>query len=212
MGELRDYRAWHDAYDTPGSPLHRRLQVVIDLLGRALDARPAGPVRMISLCAGQGADVLAVAESHPRGPDLVGRLVELDPANVSVARERIAALGRDGLEVVEADAGRSDAYAGAVPADLVVACGIFGNISLAHIERTVRFLPSLSAPGAHVVWTRHPREPGVLDHIQEWLAAAGFTNGELVVDDAAAWGVGAAELTGAPQPFRAGEELFTFIR
>ena len=144
---LRDYHDWHDDYARPGSSLYRRLQVVLDLLGDALDALPAGPVRVVSLCAGQGADVLTVAEQHPRGRDLVGRLVELDPRNVAAARDRISAAGLDGIEVVEADASVSDAYAGAVPADLVVACGIFGNISLDDIERTIRFLPSLSAPG-----------------------------------------------------------------
>ena len=91
-------------------------------------------MRFVSLCAGQGADLLAVAEHHPRGRDLHGRLVELDPRNVAVARGRIEELGLEGWEVVEADAGRSDAYAGAVPADLVVACGIFGNITDADIE------------------------------------------------------------------------------
>jgi len=162
---LRDYHDWHDDYARPGSSLHRRLQVVIELLGRALDVLPAGPIRVVSLCAGQGVDILTVAEQHERGRDLMGRLVELDPRNVAAARDRISAAGLEGFEVVEADASRSDAYAGAVPADLVVACGIFGNISLDDIERTIRFLPSLCAPGAHVLWTRPPREPGVIELI-----------------------------------------------
>ncbi|MGH9273797.1 MAG: SAM-dependent methyltransferase [Acidimicrobiales bacterium] len=209
---LRDYHDWHDDYSRPGSSLHRRLQVVVELLGRALDALPAGPVRVVSLCAGQGADILTVAEQHPRGRDLEGRLVELDPRNVAAARDRVSAAGLVGFEVVEADASDSDAYAGAVPADLVVACGIFGNISLDDIERTIRFLPSLSAPGTHVVWTRHPREEGVIECIGTWLDESGFERDALVIAEDATYGVGSAHLIGASRPLPSGEQLFTFIR
>jgi hypothetical protein len=209
---VRDYLDWHDAYDEPGSSLHRRLQVVIELLGRALDSQPPGGVRFVSLCAGQGADVLAVAEHHPRGRDLHGRLVELDPRNVAVARGRIEELGLEGWEVVEADAGKSDAYAGAVPADLVVACGIFGNITDADIEGTISFLPSLCAPGAHVLWTRHPRVAGVIESIEAWLRVAGFASDTVVLADDLTYGVGAAHLVEAPRPFEAGVHLFDFVR
>lgn len=209
---MRDYLDWHDAYEQPGSPLHQRLQVVVELLGAALDTAPPGAVRVVSLCAGQGADVLAVAQHHARGGDLTGLLVELDARNVARARRRIDDLGLDGLEVVEADAGRSDVYASAVPADLVVACGIFGNISERDIERTVRFLPSLCASGARVVWTRHPRQPEVLDRIQGWLEAVGFESERLVVSEEQGYGVGLAHLMAPPAPYRPGEPLFEFIR
>ena len=209
---MRDYLDWHDGYERPGSPLQRRLEVVIDLLREALDATPPGPVRVLSICAGQGADVLAVAETHPRGRDLEGRLVELDPRNAAVARQRIGELGLVGLDVLEADAGRSDAYDGAVPAELVLVCGVFGNISDADIERTIRYLPSLCAPGASVLWTRHPRQPAVIDRIQGWLEAAGFDNDRVVVPDDGAFGVGAAHLAAPPDPFRPGEQLFDFLR
>lgn len=209
---LRDYVAWHDAYRDPDSRLSLRLAVVIELLGSALAAAPPGPVRVLSLCAGQGDDVLTVAERHPRGGDLTGRLVELDRANASAARHRIATLGLPHLEVVEADAGSTDAGRGAVPADLVVACGIFGNITLADIEGTIAALPSLCAPGAAVLWTRHPREPGVLDAIGAAFDAAGFRLERLVVDDEQAFGVGLHRLVRPPDPFEPGLRLFTFVR
>ncbi len=34
-----------------------------------------------------------------------------------------------GVEVIAADASMTDAYVGAVPADLVLLCGVIGNIS-----------------------------------------------------------------------------------
>ena len=117
-----------------------------------------------------------------------------------------------GIEVRTADAGTTDAYDGAVPADLVVACGIFGNVSLDDIERTIRTLPSLCAPGAWVVWTRHPREPGVLPAIAEWFEASGFERQALVVDDDAWFGVGLHRLAAEPAPYTPGQQLFTFVR
>ena len=209
---MRDYVAWHDEYGEPGSRLHQRLQVVIELIGQALDGSPPGPIRFVSLCAGQGHDVLSVAATHPRGRDLTGRLVELDPVNATAAAARIEELGLTGIEVRTADAGTTDAYEGAVPADLVVACGIFGNVSLDDIERTVRALPSLCAPRAWVVWTRHPREPGVLPAIGEWFEASGFERQALVVDDDAWFGVGLHRLAAEPEPYTLGQQLFTFVR
>jgi hypothetical protein len=209
---VRDYVAWHDAYGVPGSPLRQRLEVVIRLIGDVLDRAVPGPCRFVSLCAGQGDDVLTVAGTHPRGADLVGRLVELDPVNAAAATGRAAELGRDDIDVVVADAGSTDACAGAVPADLVVACGIFGNISTDDIERTVRAFPSLCAPGGWVVWTRHPREPGVLEAIERWFDESGFEREAMVVDEGQHWAVGLHHLVADPTPFVPGRKLFTFVR
>lgn len=209
---LRDYEAWHGAYDRPGSPLHLRLLVVCDLVAAALDTAPPGPVRVLSMCAGQGRDLVTAAARHRRGPDVTGRLVELLPANVAGARARIAAAGLTGLEAVEADAGVSDAYAGAVPAHLVLACGIFGNIPDADIESTIAFLPRLCAPGAEVVWTRNPQDPTILDRIDDWFRAAGFAPGARVVPGDRSFGVGTARLTADPLPYEPGRLLFRFTR
>ena len=212
MGEIRDYLSWHEDYERPGSSLQRRLVIVIRVIRRALEELPPGPVRVISLCAGQATDLLGALDGHPRAPDVTGRLVELDPRNVEVARRRIGELGLgDRLEVVEGDAGRSDAYVGAAPAHLVLACGVFGNISDADVERTIRFLPSLCAPGAWVLWTRHPRDPALFDRLQGWLVDSGLEPVELEVAADSTFGVGANRLVADPPPLVAGQPLFTFI-
>jgi Putative methyltransferase len=209
---LRDYASWHDDYDRPGSALHLRLLVVQDLIASALDELPPGPVRVISMCAGQGRDVIGAARRHRRGRDLTGVLVESDARNVAVARKSIEQAGLDDLTVIEGDAGHSGVYAGAVPADLVLACGIFGNVSDADIRRTVSFLPALCAAGAWMLWTRAPRDDGILAAIQDWSAAAGFTPRALVVGEGDLFGVGAAVLTGPPSPFPPDQPLFTFVQ
>jgi hypothetical protein len=209
--ELRDYVRWHDDYEQPGSRLYDRLQFVIRMTRRALDELPAGPVRVVSLCAGQGADILGAAEGHPRAADLTGRLVELEPYNVERARARAAEIGV-ALDVVQGDASTSDAYVGAVPADLVLACGIFGNISDEDIERTVRFLPSLCAPGAWVLWTRHPKDPSLFERLQTWLVDAGLEPIDVETGADGGWGAGANRLVVDPPPFVPRQHLFTFFR
>src|ERR1700743_1208395 len=170
----RDWAEWHRDYDDPGSLLSRRLELVQGHLRAELDHAPAGDIRLISLCAGQGRDVIGVLAGHPRRDDVRARLVELDERNVAGARQGAQAAGLDGGELLQADAGITDAYAGAVPAQIVVACGIFGNISGRDIEATVAALPSLCAPGALVLWTRHRRAPDLTPAIRSWFAAAGF--------------------------------------
>ncbi len=209
---LQDYVAWHDHYDRPGSGLHLRLLTVQDLIASALDAAPPGPVRVISMCAGQGRDLIGVARRHRRGGDLTGLLVEADPRNVATARDAIGQAGLSGLTVLEGDAGKPESYTGAAPADLLLAAGIFGNISRDDIQRTIRFLPALCAPAALVIWTRHPEPDGIMQTIENWFTEAGFRSQALIVPEGNLFGVGAGRLTRTPTSLRNGEKLFTFTR
>jgi hypothetical protein len=85
----RDWLDWHDLYDVADSSPARRLRVVRRRVAEALDAVPAGPVTVVSMCAGQGRDLLGVLVEHPRRGDVRALLVELDPRNAAVA-ERTA--------------------------------------------------------------------------------------------------------------------------
>ena len=86
MGQ-RDWVEWHRDYDDPGSLLSRRVELVQGHLRGELERAPAGDVRLISLCAGQGRDVIGVLTGHPRRDDVRARLVELDERNVALARQ-----------------------------------------------------------------------------------------------------------------------------
>ena len=113
---MSDWVEWHRSYDEGGSDLSRRLLVVRRQIAGALDRAPVGPVRVVSMCAGQGRDLLGVLVDHPRRADVRARLVELDPRNADVAR----AAGMDNVEVVIGDASVTTAYDGMVPADVVL--------------------------------------------------------------------------------------------
>jgi len=83
--------AWHEAYDVPASWLSARLTLVQQHLAAALDRAPPGPIRPVSLCAGQGRDVIETLPGHPRGGDVTAVLAETEPANVTRAREAASA-------------------------------------------------------------------------------------------------------------------------
>ena len=88
--------AWHEAYDDPSSQLSARLTLVKQHLAAALDRAPGGPVRLVSLCAGQGQDVIETLPDHPRRDDVSAVLVEADPANVAWARDAASTAGYRG--------------------------------------------------------------------------------------------------------------------
>ena len=204
---MTDWRQWHRQYEDPASQLSQRLAVVQARIRDVVDTAPPGPVQVVSICAGDGRDLVGALADHPRRSDVRGRLVELDAE--LAARGRAAAW--DGLDFVNADAALTDAYAGAVPAELVLACGVFGNITDADIATTVRALTSFTATGGTVIWTRHRRAPDLFPTVDGWFAEAGFERVWLSTSEHP-YGVGVHRFAGVPEPLPPGRRLFTFVR
>jgi hypothetical protein len=205
-----DWVEWHEQYEDEG-PLARRLAIVQRHIGEFLDARGDRQTSVLSMCSGDGRDLLGVlAGRGVKSGLLTARLVELDPVLCRRARRRIRDAALDGVEVVTGDAGLSTSFLGAAPADLVLACGVFGNVSDDDVERTVRHMPRLCAEGATVIWTRHLRRPDLTLSIRRWFREAGFENVafEPVPDSIAS--VGVEILRGQPLPLLAGQRLFEF--
>jgi hypothetical protein len=207
-----DWLEWHAPYDDEASPLSRRLRAVQRGIRGHLDNRGDRAVQAISACAGQGRDLLEVLATHPASDRVTARLVELDPRNVAIARAAAAANGLTGVEVVAGDAGTVDTYLGAVPADLVLFCGVFGNISEDDIAATIRALPELCAPDATVIWTRGRQAPDLRPSVRQWFAEAGFDEVSFEAPDDVRWSVGVHRLTADPVPPVPGRRLFTFTR
>jgi hypothetical protein len=202
---------WHEPYDDPSSPLSARLHEVKVQLGRALDAAPPGPLRLLSMCAGQGRDVIEVLATHPRGRDVTARLVEADPQNAEDATSRTAEIGRSDIEVVCGDASVTDAYDGIVPAGVLVVCGVFGNISAADMALCISLLPSLSAPGARVIWTRHHRPPDQTGFIRSTFEQTGFVEEAYAAPEGFVFAVGTQRLDREPDQYEPGRRLFNFV-
>jgi hypothetical protein len=210
------WEQWHEGYEDPGSPLSLRLQLVQAGVRAALNGAAAGPIRVISMCAGQGRDVIDEVAGHPRAADVRALLVERDPALVRFARDRAAAVGVSvGVRVMEGDASMPRSYGGGgfLPADLVLACGVFGNISDGDIAALIARLPSFCAPGASVIWTRHRRAPDLTPAIRSWFEEAGFEEMSFEAPVPHVLSVGRHQLVGAPpEPSRFDSDtpFFTF--
>ncbi len=140
----------------------------------------------MSVCAGDGRDVLVVLAERPDADTVQAVLVERDPALAEAARQYAADAGLVNVEVRIADAGRAASYRDAVPADLVLLCGVFGNVTDDDVRRTVSAVPQLAAPGATVIWTRSRRAPDLTPQIRAWFADVGC--------DEVAWNAPADEL------------------
>ncbi|MFB9237373.1 SAM-dependent methyltransferase [Plantactinospora siamensis] len=203
----RDWHDWHRKYDDPRSTMSLRLAVVRERIRLAVDAAPPGPIRVLSLCAGDGRDLTGALADHRRRADVRGLLVELDPGLADAGRSALW----PGLDFLVGDAALTDNHLGAVPADLVLLCGIFGNISDGDVAGTVRATPSLLAPGGRVIWTRHRSAPDLVPTIDGWFAAAGFAR-EFLSGAEHRYGVGVHRLVAEPEPPAGGRRLFTFLR
>ena len=202
--------SWHRAYEDPNSSISRRLAAVQRRLGQAMDAAPAGPIRLVSMCAGQGRDVIGVLAVHARREDVKARLVELDPALVDDARTLAIHSGLLDLEFCQDDASTTAAYIDAVPADIVLVCGVFGNITDSDVRRTVDELPGLVAPGATVIWTRHRLDPDLTPSIRSWFSQNGFEEVGFDTEEGSFFGVGTHRFVGTPRTFEPGRMLFNF--
>jgi hypothetical protein len=205
----RDWQAWHELYDRD-TFLQQRLQIVQQRLREAVDRRPPGPIRLISLCAGEARDVTGALDGHARVRDVIGRLVELDPVLAANARAQLASLGSP-LEVVTGDASNTSAYVGAVPADIVVACGIFGNVTDDDVHAIVTELPALCARDATVLWTRHRNAPDLTPTIRSWFTEAGFEELAFDAPGGFMFSIGTFVFRGVPRALVPDQRLFRFV-
>ncbi len=208
---VKDWVGWHAAYGDPSSSLSARLRRVRSHLSDAIDRAPAGRVSLVSLCAGQGHDVIGVLPRHRRRDDVHAVLVESDALNASLARRAAAGQGLAQIEVRRADASLVASFADVLPADVLLLCGIFGNVSDRDIERTIVAAPALCRAGATVIWTRHRRPPDLTPRIRAWFAGSGFA--EIAFDplgNSALTSVGAHRLSRVPAAEIPTRPLFTF--
>jgi hypothetical protein len=212
MAGLRDYDLWHREYDDPASDLSWRLRRVQAHVADAL-RRHRGPCRILSACSGDGRDVISVLTGLEDVDRVRAVLIELHPDIADRARAAAGAAGLPGVEVRSFDAGTSDAYVGAVPADIVLLVGIFGNISDEDLWRTIEFAPQLCAPGGTLLWSRGRDEGDLNADVRARFAAAGFA--ELAYETLERDGMpalGVVRYAGPPVDLVPGQPIFTFIR
>ena len=207
-----DWQAWHASYADPDSDLSRRRRSVQRQITGWLDGRDDDRLRVVSACAGDGRDLLEVLAARPDRARVTATLLELDDG-LAESAERYAATHGLAVDVRRHDAGASDSYTGAVPADLVQMCGVFGNVTDDDLRATVQTLPELCTPGATVIWTRGRFAAGDLTgEIRAWFGEAGFDEVAFDAPSNTKYRVGTHRLVAAPRPLTPGRRFFRFTR
>jgi hypothetical protein len=212
MTATTDWDAWHDDYADESSALSRRLRVVQSHIRAELDATAPRALTVVSACAGDGRDLLQVLAGRTDASRVTAHLFEQDARCVARARAEVDRAGLHDTSVIHTDASSSDAYRGYVPADIVLVCGIFGNVGDDDVEGLVHTLPQLCRTGALVLWTRHRRAPDLTPRIRTWLESAGFDEVAFTAPSDVVFTVGASRFRGPSQPLVPGRRLFTFVR
>lgn len=206
---MKDWVQWHDEYDCGSSRLSRRLEVVNQRLRTALHGAVKPPV-VLSLCSGDGRDVIGVLSEGPFGVERAV-LVENDPHLAERAKVAAEAKALDRVEIRCRDAGALSSFADVLPVDVLLICGIFGNIEPRSVKSLVEHVPHLVKAGGYVIWTRGGSHPDRRPEIRNWFVSAGME--ELAFDgEPEPFGVGLNRVTcAARRPGAVPERLFSFL-
>ncbi|HEY9892772.1 MAG TPA: class I SAM-dependent methyltransferase [Candidatus Sericytochromatia bacterium] len=208
----KDWFAWHDNYRTRPR-MRQRLQIVREYISTSINECPPGKITVISVCAGDSRDLIGTLFNHPRASDVYGRLVEIDSRLVEGGRSAAASAGLDEqLEFICGDATLSSVYQGFVPADLVLLCGVFGNVPETELPRLIQSLQYLCRTNGLMIWTRDLVTDGEhrLATIRERLQEAAFEEVSFKMTPTGNMGVGMHRYLGEGLPLPDDEELFLF--
>lgn len=150
-----DWSEWYKQYDSFPS-LQARLRIVQEQITAALNECPPGPVRIVSICAGDGRDLIGTLQNHPRRNDVTASLLDSDLDSVYRGKTAAVAAGLGGqLNFIHADAALAGNYAGAIPADLVILSGLLVHLRHENVPAFIRSLRMFCRTGGYVIWNRH---------------------------------------------------------
>lgn len=150
----RAWKGWPDeAYQQDSYQL--RLAAVQEHVAQSIELAPHGPVRVISVCAGDGRDIIGSLESHRRRRDVVAWLVELDSQSVAAGIRNARSAGlANAVNFINGDATLYLTYKDIAPSDVVIVCGVWGHVPPQERSLLVRGIASLCKSGGRVIWTR----------------------------------------------------------
>jgi hypothetical protein len=198
------------AYERP--TYRSRLSAVKQHLSDALDLAPEGEITIISLCAGDGRDVIEVASVHPRRCDVAAWLVEADARSVAagIALARGTGLLKT-VRFLQTDATSYATYRDIPRADVVMLCGVWGHVPPEERSALVRACSALCREGGHVIWTRGLRRG--IERFEEVRAAFSdrdWSEARATITPDGKWAVATNCLTTSPPPRPQSGSIFHF--
>jgi hypothetical protein len=192
----------------------QRLSKVREHFTECLDNAPRGPVRVLSLCAGDGRDVIGGLGSHPRRTDVTAWLIESNRQSVALGvRQAASARLEKAVNFLCGDATAYAAYKNITPADIVLLCGVWGHVRADERELLVRAVASLCKPGGSVIWTRGVLPDTTrLQQIQLHFAALPWEEVRVSITSDHRWAVATYRYSGPPRELPRSGRLFRFQR
>lgn len=209
---MKDWVEWHKHYDTADSSLNQRLVLVQSAIRQCLPQQ-RDVYTILDICAGDGRDLIEVLSNYEHKDSLRGVLVELDSQLVNEMQVRAQTANiPPSLNIIQDDASQTHTYKDSIPADLILLCGVFGNISNDDIAKTIQNLPKFCKRGTRVIWTLNRRAPDRTDEIRDLFHANGFDEANFVSTNDATYGVGVHTFT-APTPAMGDNvTMFSFLK
>lgn len=212
MVNMKDWVKWHKHYDTADSSLKQRLALVQYAVRQSLP-RQRTAYTILDICAGDGRDLIEVLGDYEHKDSLRGLLVEIDPQLVDETQRRAQAADMPhNLKIIQGDASQTHMYKDSIPADLILLCGVFGNISDDDVAKTIQTLPQLCKPGARVIWTRHRRSPDRTDEIRNLFHTNGFDETNFASTDNTTYGVGVHTFNAVVPAMGDNVTMFSFLK
>jgi SAM-dependent methyltransferase len=209
-----DWTHWYKHYDaTPR--IQARLRVVQRQIIEFVNECPAGPITIVSVCSGDGRDLVGALADHPRRNGVAAWLLDAHADTFDRGKEAARAAGLERqLHFVLADATRADSYRDIVPADLVLISGVLGHLRPDGVASLLSALPMLCKPGGGVILNR-----GLLLNdgarqvpaIRQILRSTGFEEMDYEVTSADGFACLRARLAGPSRPLDTDRVLFEFV-
>lgn len=198
------------AYERPS--YRSRLGAVEQHLTEALDLAPKGEITIISLCAGDGRDVIDAVGVHPRRRDVAAWLVEADAKLVAAGIALARGTGlQKAVRFLQADATSYATYRDISCADVVMLCGVWGHVPPQERAAVVRACSMLCQKGGHVVWTRGVRlGSGRFDEIRAEFSGREWSEVRTTITPDAKWAVATNCLTASPATRPTSGTIFHF--
>jgi hypothetical protein len=198
------------AYQRQG--YQRRLRVVQEHLAECLDVAPPGAVKVLSMCAGDGRDVIGVVQSHPRRNDVSAWLVELNRQSVDLGLHYTTHAGLEkSLRFVNEDATVYTTYKYIAPADIVLVCGVWGHVPPPERGGLVQAAAALTRAGGSVIWTRGvSKGMSRFDEIDSLFAEPAWEKVRVSFTADKSWAVATHRYRGPAQELPADGQIFHF--
>jgi hypothetical protein len=207
-----DWATWHDLYEV-STPLKERLMAVRAQIAAAAAKIPGQSWHLVSICAGDGRDVIGTFAAADARQEVHATLIESHPELVTRGQAAVEQLGLARRITFRcADATQSSTYVDMRPAQIIVLSGVFGNLKERDVQRLIAALPSLCERDASVIWTRSLFDDGAkaTQLIRQCFVAADFTEEVVVRTPLGLFAVGTHAFRGVRRPLPVNKTLFEF--